>query len=242
MAEQPDTETRFITAHLRLRKIFGFMAVTLPIGLFLGALIRFDIGLQGSISAYYHTGMRDVFVGALCGFGLFLFAYKGYKPLDDKIGTLGGAAAIGVALFPTADGSTSTTAVNIGYVHAASMAVFFLALIYFSLFLFTKTKVSNPPQSRTAGKVKRDRVYKVTGYTMLICLVLIGIKSILPDDVISSIEPRRPVFVLESIAIMAFGFAWLTKGRALRDGLTLWRRMRNKQPSSTSTSPGTPPA
>ena len=34
--------------------------------------------IQPSISHYYHTSVRDIFVGSLCAIGAFLVLYKGY--------------------------------------------------------------------------------------------------------------------------------------------------------------------
>lgn len=38
---------------------------------------------------FYHTGMRNVFVGTLCAIGFFLLSYKGYESSDDIAGDLG---------------------------------------------------------------------------------------------------------------------------------------------------------
>jgi len=53
--------------------------------------------IQESISHYYYTGMRNVFVGALCAVALFMFFYCGYDKWDDLAGDMAGIFAIGVA-------------------------------------------------------------------------------------------------------------------------------------------------
>jgi hypothetical protein len=51
---------------------------------------------------------------------------------------------------------------------------------------------------------------------MLVCMGLIAVLSLIPGDV--PVKRLRPVFWLESLAIVAFGVSWLTKGQAiLRD-------------------------
>ena len=40
---------------------------------------------QGSMSAYYHTGMRDIFVGTLCAIGVFLLIYGLWYPLQGNV-------------------------------------------------------------------------------------------------------------------------------------------------------------
>jgi hypothetical protein len=54
------------------------------------------------------------------------------------------------------------------------------------------------------------------GWAMLSCLALIAVyKLFLPDDPMSPIAAIKPVFWLESIAIIAFGISWLTKGETI---------------------------
>jgi len=207
------SEKSLIFSYLTLRKTIGFLGVSLPFLLFLGAMIIFRTGIQSSISTYYHTGMRDVFVGTLCIIGFFLFSYKGYQRADNVTGDLGCVFAVGVALFPaTPDCSVSGSAHFIGYIHLAFATLFFLTLIYFSLFLFTKTDPKRPASRR---KLQRNNIYKVCGYIMSICILLMVIYYLLPNKVASPIKVYNPVFWLEASAIVAFGISWLTKGEAI---------------------------
>lgn len=200
-------------SYLSLRKIIGFLGFAFPFILALGALIIYETGIQGSISSYYHTGMRDVFVGILCVIGVFLFSYRGFEKPDNIAGYLGGIFAIGVALFPTTpEGEVTSNAELIGFLHSTFAALFFLTLIYFSLFLFTKTDPSITPSRR---KHQRNKVYKACGYIMAICIVLVAIYSFLPSDTVESLAKYKPVFWLEAIAVLAFGISWSTKGEAI---------------------------
>ena len=206
-------EISLVFSYLALRKTIGLLGIAFPFVLSLGALILFQTGIQSSISSYYHTGMRDVFVGTLCVIGFFLLSYKGYERSDDIAGDLGCVFAVGVALFPTTpDGATASGARLIGYVHLASAALFFLTLIYFSLFLFTKTDPNKSPSRR---KLQRNKVYKACGYTMGICILLIAIYSFLPGTMASLLEAYKPVYWLEALAVFAFGISWFTKGEAI---------------------------
>jgi hypothetical protein len=210
MKERLKSENALVFSYLTLRKAIGVLGTLFPFVLYLGAVIIFQTGMKNSISSYYHTGMRDVFVGTLCVIGFFLLSYKGYNRADDVAGDLCCIFAVGTALFPVApDNPASGDARFIGYIHFAFAALFFLTLIYFSLFLFTKTDQSRPA---TRKKLQRNKVYKVCGYTMSICIVLIGIYFLLPDEVRSPIEIYNLVFWLEAIAVVAFGISWLTKG------------------------------
>ena len=68
--------------------------------------------------------------------------------------------------------------------------------------------------SRTRRKLQRNIVYRVCGYTMLACIVLIIPLKVIPSLVMIAKEYDL-VFWLEGITIVAFGFSWLTKGEAI---------------------------
>lgn len=213
MNNRLENERSLVFSYLTLRKTIGLLGIALPFVLSLGTLILFHTGIQSSISSYYHTGMRDVFVGTLCVIGFFLLSYKGYERSDDIAGDLGCLFAVGVALFPTTpDVAAASGARLIGYVHLAFAALFFLTLIYFSLFLFTKTDPNKSPSRR---KMQRNKVYKACGYSMGICLLLIIIYSFLPDTMASFLKAYKPVYWFETIAILAFGISWFTKGETI---------------------------
>ena len=55
----------------------------------------------GSISAYYYTPARTVFVGSLCALGASLIAYKGHSPEEDVLLNFSGVMAFVVAMVPT---------------------------------------------------------------------------------------------------------------------------------------------
>lgn len=211
-----------VLSYLALRKAIGLLGTFLPMVLCLGACIIFKTGIQSSLSAYYHTRMGDVFVGTLCAIGVFLYAYRGYtqgSDNDDRVGNFAGVFAIGVALFPTdlSDGLAAPKTFA-GIAHAVFAASFFLTLAYFLLVLFTK---SHPDRPRTPEKKRRDRVYRVGGYTIIASIALIGILGaiktlgLVPWKVLQAVEAWNPAFWLESIAVIAFGISWAVKGQAI---------------------------
>jgi len=85
VSEELKRRNALIISYLSLRKAIGFLGILLPFVLYFGALIIFGTGLQTSISGYYHTGMRDVYVGTLCVIGFFLFSYKGGEKLGRRV-------------------------------------------------------------------------------------------------------------------------------------------------------------
>jgi len=203
-----------VFSYLAHRATIGLLGMVLPFVVALGAWFLFQTGIQDSISDYYHTGMRDVFVGILFVIGFFLLSYKGFDRQDDVAGNLACVFAIGVALFPTTPNSVKLAS-GIqpgGIAHLIFAALFFVTLAYFSLFLFTKTDPSKKPTER---KLQRNRVYKTCGYIMFACIVLAAVFDLLPDNIQKPIAAYKPVFWLEAVAILAFGVSWFTKGEAI---------------------------
>lgn len=190
-----------VFGYLELRTAVGVIGIALPFILSFGKmLLQWSWGVQGSISSYYYSPMRDVLVGSLCAIGVFLLSCKGYDIKDAIAGHLACIFAVGVALFP----------MGTGWVHYTSAALLFLTLAYFCLFLFTKTSA----QKTTRRKTYRNRVYRVCGYTILVCIALIAVVNNVAQ-LAKLLASFAPVFCLESLAVFAFGFAWLTKGEAI---------------------------
>lgn len=220
MQHAPQPGDDLVISYLTLRRTLGVLGISLPFVLAVGAMIIFGTGLQQSISDYYHTGMRDVFVGIIIAIGLFLAAYKGHKNTgkpgdpaisDNAAANLASICAVGLALFPTTpDIAASSLDKTIGAIHLAFSAIFFLILAYYAYFLFTRT---DPEHKPTANKLVRNQIYRVCGVIMVAAIVLIVAAKVgLPDTT----EARlKPVFWLESAAIVAFGVSWLIKGETL---------------------------
>jgi len=222
LPKRPADAGTMVFSYLTLRKVVGVLGTALPFVLSLGGLLVFRTGLQSNLSGYYYTGMRDVYVGTLFAIGVFLLSYKGYQPVDNMAGNLACAFAVGLALFPTMPDlpassvrSLSSEAVLIGMVHFGFAALFFGTLIYFCLFVFTKT---DPRRKPTHRKQERNRLYRACGAAMALCMLLALVYYLLPGEAAGSIARYKPVFWLEAAAIVAFGVSWLTKGEAiLRD-------------------------
>jgi hypothetical protein len=202
-----------IHSYLALRKAVGWIGILLPFVLMFGVFLIFHGKTPlFTISMYYYTGMRDVFVGALCAIGLFLFFYRGYDKWDNITGNIAGFCAICIALFP----ATKLGPLDLsGKIHFIAASIFFLALALFSLVLFTR-KDTNP----TSGKLKRNRIYVVCGLVMIVCLIGMFIffgffQESYPDSTFA--------FWTETIALIAFGVSWLTKGGTFYPDRKPWK-------------------
>ena len=207
------SEDSLLISYLTLRKVVGILGMALPFVVFLGGKFIFKTDIQSSISSYYYTGMRDVFVGILWTIGFFLYSYRGYGPIDNITGNLACVFAVMVSLFPTtADGAASRAEEVVGTVHLVFAALFFLTLSYFSLALFPKTNLN---KQFTLQKAQRNIVYKVCGYVMLACIVLMAIYKFWVEDAVPGLRAYEPVFWLEATAIFVFGVSWFTKGEAI---------------------------
>lgn len=211
MTQEPSVNSSLVISYLALRQAIGIIGLALPFVLVFGKMLLEGPGTQSSISGYYHTDMRDVFVGSMCAIAVFLISYRGYERKDDIAGDVACAFALGLALLPIAPDEGATQGQKIiGALHFLFAGCFFLTLAYFSLVLFRKTDPTRPPTRR---KLQRNAVYAFCGYTILACLAAVAVIGLLSSD--SPVKGLDPVFWLESAAIVAFGASWLTKGEAI---------------------------
>ncbi|SFQ68562.1 hypothetical protein [Hymenobacter arizonensis] len=207
-----------IISYQALRKIVGMLGIAFPVGLVLGSIVLGSCewsDIQGSISGYYHTVMRDVFVGTLCVVAFFLYAYRGYNHWADILASRAACVfALGVAFFPTSMQDEPRNACTrmlepaakwVGTVHYVSAALLFATFTVFSLLLFTKTDGDMTPE-----KEKRNLIFRICGVVMALCIVLLGLYFAFFER--TSLRNYKPVFWLEAIALWAFGISWLTKG------------------------------
>lgn len=195
----------------------GFLYAELPVSMVLGNLIFGGCTcIQDSVSDYYYTITGDLLVGILSAVALLLISYRGYPGdhLDSLLSTTAGILALGVAFLPTNETSTDKCAIIHlplnelrNNLHNIFSAALFLVLSAISLFLFTKTK----GVVVTKQKVQRNRIYRTCGVVMLICIVILALYINLRESMLW-LKPYKPVFWLESAALIAFGISWLVKG------------------------------
>jgi len=206
-----------IISYLAMRRLIGVLGISLPFILVIGGLSQDGHNLQGSISGYYYTNMRDLFVGILSGVALFLLSYRGYEQIDDIVVNMSGLFALGMILFPTAMFCGKPVRVGVfsidddisEQIHLAFGALFFLALSFNALFLFTKRH----PGVMGEGKRRRNSIYRVCGVVMILALVCITVYTLFLRT--TFLAATNPVLILESVALLAFGISWLVKGNTL---------------------------
>jgi hypothetical protein len=99
-----DRETaRYVRSFLIMRIVVGALGVLLPLSLVLiGRWLDGEPWFRDSLSAYYYSGVRELFVGVLSAIGVFLFTYKvSEHSLDNTLSFVAAAAVVFVVLFPT---------------------------------------------------------------------------------------------------------------------------------------------
>jgi hypothetical protein len=208
-----------LISYKNLRRSIGILGILLPIIMIIGSAIGGGCDeVLNSISMYYHTTMRDFFVGILCAVALFLYTYRGYDIRDYMVSRAASIFALGIAFCPT-DIDSNLNCINtaaeptslISTFHFISATLFFITLAYNSLFLFTLTDKSE----MSDAKKKRNIIYKTCGYIMIACIILIAIYFLFIGSKFPQLTNYNPVFWLESLALWAFGFSWLTKGEMI---------------------------
>jgi hypothetical protein len=198
---EPRAGPMILVSYLTLRRAVGILGISLPIILFTWGLLGERVWLD-SISAYYALRARDALVGCLCTIGCFLVTYHGHDNHDNVAAHMAGACAILVALLP----STHPGAQHA--LHFVFAATLFVLLAYISYFRFTRRD-----DQPTAAKLTRNRVHRRCAVAMIVCVALIPAVDLTHLDLRLALV--RPVFVLETLALWAFGLSWLVKGGAL---------------------------
>jgi hypothetical protein len=193
-------------SYLSLRKSIGWIGILMPWIARAVASLSDGTPFLMSISAYYYTPGRNIFVGSLFAAGLFLSFYRGsLDSLQDRIlAVIWGVAAIFIGLIPMnpcGDPKLVCVDPHLKTYHFIPVSIFFAINIYMTLFRFTKP--SQLPV--TPEKLKRNKVYIACGVVMLVSVLTIAYFDYV----------GRSIFTPEAIAIATFGFAWLVKGQMI---------------------------
>jgi hypothetical protein len=221
----PTAKDPVVLSYLALRKAVGAVALGLPFAVSIPLLILGNHMIESSISGYYYTGMRNLFVGSLCAIGMFMLCCRGYDRKDEVAGMFSALCAVGVAFFPTRPEGDATSSQRVeGTVHYIFAALLFSTLAYFCLALF---RMSAANKTMTRKKVQRNMVYSACGVVIIASIGVIAVVKLLQFiHVLENVGPT--VFCFETTALLAFGTAWLIKGETfLKD--------ENPQPATTIT-------
>jgi hypothetical protein len=220
-----------------IRLVVGFLGIALPlIFIFVEAyLLKGGVHVRGSLSAYYHSPLQDVFVGGLCVIGVLLATYMAgeWKTLDFWASLIGGVAVLGVVFFPTMRSglpkgaplcgsipqppSCSFVEQQLGehptaVIHATCAVVFIASLAVMS-FLFAASEVlprderPTVPFWRRLKSPARFWIYAACG----LIIVTAGLWAFAG----ASVWQLTPLYIGEVASVWAFGISWLLAGFSL---------------------------
>ena len=214
-----------IISYYTMRRAIGVLGISLPLILIAGTFLFGGCReVQYSISTYYHTNMRDIFVGFNCAVAFFFFAYRGHDWRDNLAGYLGCIFVLGVAFLPCTISDPTMNCLILsdsqnplpGKLHNLSALMYFIILIVYSLFLFPMTHmdmVTGEKAFMGRQKKRRNRVYYICGGAMTASVFLILTYMWFLPDVRPGLKELNPVMWLESVTLFAFGISWMTKGQ-----------------------------
>ena len=198
-----------------LRRIVGVLGLAVPVLLVLGEPIVFNGQPfpRGSLSAYYYSGAREVFVGALCAIGIFLVTYKvADRSRENRLSTYAGLAVIVVAICPTGRPGIGVTATplqqrfgeeTIQGIHFGAAGIFIAALAVISYYF-----AQPPPSDAAVSQSRWARVHLLSTGFIAAALLLAAVAGI-------TSRPDKGLLIAEWVAVWAFGASWLVKGLEL---------------------------
>ncbi|TXH96368.1 MAG: hypothetical protein E6Q73_13725 [Pseudorhodobacter sp.] len=219
-----------VLSYYRVRQALGLLGLSLPL-LLIGLGLMTRGAVEPSLSDYYHTVQRDVFVGSLTAISLFLLAYPGHQRRpgdwlsDDALTSAAGMAGLGVAFFPNenpaGEGVLASPAQVFLGPQAAAIGHYLSALLFLTLLA-----VICLGRFARSAKPVRARIYRACGWTILWLTLAVLVASWFkikgPAAPQAFVTDLRLILWFEAGAIWAFALAWLVKGRA---DLALARRL-----------------
>jgi len=235
MANNDDPAVLYVRSYLLIRTVVGFIGILLPIILIIGEafFLKGGVHVRGSLSAYYHSSMQDIFVGSLCVTGFLLITYMAgmARTWDFWLSLIAGVAVLAVIFFPTWRPGMPSGAPLCGTnpspagcspieqalgealtarIHSAAAAVFILCLAAISFLFARREKKYN-----NSDPGKRFHVFCGVAILLAVAWVVIG------GALKINIWELTPLYVGEIISVWAFGASWLAKGEDLRGILHL---------------------
>jgi hypothetical protein len=211
-------EVRYMRSYLWMRIFIGALGFALPLVLvFAGWGLDRGTIPRDSLSAYYYSGVREVFVGVVAAIAVFLIAYKIAEAWswDFVLSLVAGLAALVVVVFPTGkpEGFTEVTAVQrwvtetwAGRIHFGGAFVFIGLLAVISLLFGIQEGAREPRPGE-----KRSPSFWMHWHVVLASAIAVAAGTLVVLKLTDS-GFRTYVFWGEFIAIVAFAVSWLSMG------------------------------
>lgn len=222
-----------------LISVVGLTAILLPPAVILVDWYAPFPCFRDSLSHYYYSQRAGViFVMTLAFIGTLLASYRAEARSVRNLATVAGLAGLIVAVFPTEGPGCTVDQFNarifgvveagspivafrtafqlfpgVGMVHYGAAIILFAIMFYFCAVVFRRPgKKDRDPDTGAlrAVKIARNRIYLACALVIGAAMVVIGL-SFMPS--FSPLFSQRVVLYGEWAALMAFGTAWLVKGR-----------------------------
>ena len=203
-----------VTYHC-LRYGIGILGIVFPFILYIGVSFANE-PLQDSMSAYYCTVMRDVFVGILCSVGFGLILYKGFTYFEDWALNVAGIFVILAALIPTKTCIPSDKGIDW---HLICAGLFFLFHAYVCIF-----RASDTLSLMQGGTLKNfyRGFYRIMGSLMFVVALLAFIRWSIGQQ---SNSGGKYIFFAEAAAVLIFGSYWIVKGFEIQKSTKVHQRL-----------------
>jgi len=212
-------KSRYLRSYLLMRAMVGAIGVALPFLLVLGDRVLFgeEPFPRDSLSAYYYSGVRDLFVGTLSATAIFLVTYKVIeRNLDNTLSIVAGLAALSVAMFPTGrptkDVALSPLQDRLGEglvqaIHFGSAGVFIGSLAFLCV-CFGIREGRRPARPNHRSPAFWRRYHWACAGVIGLALLFIAVAALVG-------EPKKALLIGEAFSVWAFGASWLMKGLEL---------------------------
>ena len=227
LSDRTDPAVLYARSYLLIRTVVGLLGIALPFVLVgVDALfLQGSVVLRDSLSAYYFTGARDLFVGALCIIGCLLMTYLAAQPhtLDFWLSLVAGTALLAVALFPTRRPSVDPgplTPLQRALGEDAVAAVHFVGAGVFILGLAALCFVFAHRDAKYGAGAARVRLHRTCGVLIVAAVGWALLGFWLPLD----LGWVTSLYLAEVVSTWSFGLSWLVKGYDLRAVLRLGAR------------------
>lgn len=217
-----------IKSYQEMMRTIGVLGITLPI-----LVISFNwiaeivnnipqherIGVLTSISKYYYSFSRNIFVGVLSILAVILYTYTGDRKAHDRWASVAGASSIGIAIFPCDHELLKN-------LHFISAFLLFGTFSIFCLKFFRETD-----QHDIAVPSANRKFYMYCGLAIIAGLVTCLIAFIATRK---EVEESPVIFFAEAIMLLAFGLSWIRKAEESKPylSLLLGRRENNNSESA----------
>ncbi|MGC5019337.1 hypothetical protein [Micromonospora sp. DT47] len=219
----------YAKSYLLIRTVVGFIGIFLPLVFIIGEayFLRGGVHVRGSLSSYYHSSMRDLFVASLCVAGFLLATYMAgqRRTRDFWLSLVAGVAVLGVVFFPTSRPGLVNDAPRCGTtpmpagcspvqqqlgetltatIHFVCAAVFILSLAAIAfLFAYRERKWND--------STGMWLVQKICGWVIIAAVLWVAVGEMID----ATVWELTPLYLGEVASVWAFGLSWLLTGRDL---------------------------